>query len=402
VAVIDGDTVSILCGPDGRDPFGQRTGVSVHLDVVRPDDEPAESPDLALLPRDGAFREAPLLAVLDTAEGRLIVVGHCQVVVQPRRDPAVRLRAQGLWLASRATGTARRRRRRTSGPAVAITARDHNWQRISHFDQLRELLAGWLRGYPHRIPSEPEARATVIAKAIAESSRDEVATIRAIRYDLERVIGSSLRRSRTHDLEILLADVVELTIAISHARDEATAVRRGGLGSWRSSPAAYHAQRRLLDPTLPRRSGALRARRQPWFAILDAGVRQCAAMDHQLTEESTLLHQLLDAAASVSVARDAQAQETFTLVATVGAVLVGVPAMIIALYGATAVLPLSTSNAVVLLPIAGAGLVAGVVAAFLPGRERAGKTGRFLVTLAAALTTIVLLAIAGSLVTPQP
>ena len=216
----------------------------------------------------------------------------------------------------------------------------------------------------------------MIAKAIAESSRNEAYTVRELRYELERTIGASLRRLRTQELESVLADVVELTVAVSRAREGATEDRRGGLNSWRSAPAAYHAQRRLQDPTLPRRPGARKARRLSWFPILDAGVRQCEAMDRLLAEESTLLHQLLDAAASVSVARDAQAQETFTLVATGGGVLIGIPALIIALYGATSVLPINTSNLVVLLPVAAAGLLAALLAAFLPGRQRIGKVAR--------------------------
>ncbi|MEO3861556.1 hypothetical protein [Acrocarpospora sp. B8E8] len=272
---------------------------------------------------------------------------------------------------------------------------------IPEFDRLRDLLVLWFRNNPHAIPADGEGRATVIAKAIAESSRNEVYTVRALRYEVERVIGANLRRLRTQELEVILADVVELTLAISRARDEATEAWRNGLSSWRSDPAAYHAQRRLQDPTLPRRAGAWRARRRPWFAILDAGVRQCKAMDQLLAEETTLLHQLLDAAASVSVARDAQAQETFTLVATVGGVLIGVPALIIALYGADAVLPLNLSNAVVLLPVGAAGLVAGLLAAFLPGRERVGKIGRFSATLIATAAAIILLALAGSLVSPK-
>lgn len=190
-------------------------------------------------------------------------------------------------------------------------------------------------------------------------------------------------------------------MAVSRARDAATEDRRGGLSSWRSHAAAYHAQRRLQDPTLPRRPGARKARRRSWFPILDAGVRQCEAMDRLLAEESTLLHQLLDAAASVSVARDAQAQETFTLVATVGGVLIGIPALIIALYGATSVLPINTSNIIVLVPVAVSGLLAAFLAAFLPGRERIGKAGRFSMTVIATVATVVLLAAAGALVTPK-
>ncbi len=208
---------------------------------------------------------------------------------------------------------------------------------VPEFDRLRELLASWLRDNPHVIPADGEGRATVIAKAIAESSRDEVYTVRALRYELERVVGANLRRLRTQELEFVLADVVELTVAVSRARDEATEAYRGGLTSWRSDPAAYHAQRRLQDPTLP----------------------------------------------------------------TVGGVLIGIPALIIALYGATSVLPIDTSNLVVLLPVAAAGVMAGLLAAFLPGRERVGKFGRFSATLVATAATIVLLASAGALVTPQ-
>jgi hypothetical protein len=393
--------VRILYGADGSDPFGRRAGVAVHLDVVPPNAGQTEPATSAPLSRGTAFRTAPLLAVLDTGAGRLMVIGHCQVTVAAHRAPVVRVLAQGLWLASRSADTPRRRRRRLGRSAGRLSTTDHNWRMVSGFDRLPDVLVPWFRNNPHAIPADGEGRATVIAKAIAESSRNEVYTVRALRYELERVIGANLRRLRTQELEFVLADVVELTVAVSRARDEATEAWRGGLSSWRSDLAAYHAQRRLQDPTLPRRAGARRARLRSWFAILDAGVRQCKAMDQQLAEETTVLHQLLDAAASVSVARDAQAQETFTLVATVGGVLIGMPALIIALYGATAVLPISTSNAVILLPVAAAGLVAGLLAAFLPGRERVGKIGRFSATLIATAATIILLALAGSLVNPK-
>jgi hypothetical protein len=396
------ELVRILRGADGSDPFGRPAGVDVHLEVVPPVPAAEAEPATPVpLPRGAAFRTAPLLAILDTGAGRLMVIGQCQVTVAPHRAPVLRVLAQGLWLASGSIEAPRGRRRRRGRGTGWLRTTDQGWRMIPEFDRLPGLLVPWLADNPHEIPADAEGSATVIAKAIAESSRNEVYTIRAVRYELERVIGANLRRARTQELESVLADVVELTVAVSRARDEATEAGRGGLSSWRSDLAAYHAQRRLQDPTLPRRPGARRARRRSWFAILDAGVRQCAAMDRLLTEEAALLHQLLDAAASVSVARDAQAQETFTLVATVGGVLIGVPALIIALYGATPVLPISTSNLVVLVPVAAAGLVAALLAAFLPGRERVGKIGRFSATLIATAATVILLASAGSLVSPK-
>lgn len=402
MTVREAGLVRILSGADYSDPFGRQGGVLVHLDVVPPDAVQTEPPaNSAPLPPRTAFRTAPLLAILDTGTSRLIAIGRCQVTVDSQRGTVVRALVQGLWLASRSADTPPRRRRRRVRNAGQLGTTDHSWQMIPGFDGLRDLLVTWLRNNPHAIPADGEGRATVIAKAIAESSRNEVYTVRALRYDLEHVIGANLRRLQTQELALVLADIVELTVAVSRARDEATEAWREGLSSWRSALAAYHAQRRLQDPTLPRRAGARRARRQSWFAILDAGVRQCKAMDQLLAEETTVMHQLLDAAASVSVARDAQAQEMFTLVAAVGSVLIGMPALIIALYGATAVLPITASNGLVLLPVGAAGLVASLLAAFLPGRERVGKIGRFFVTLIATVTMIILLVLAGTLVNPK-
>jgi hypothetical protein len=396
------NVVRILGGTGGEDPTGRPAGVDVDLEVLQPGAVAAADPAAGVpVPRRTAFRAAPLLAILDTGAGRLIVVGQCQVTAAAQRAPVVRVLAQALWLASREDDAPRGRRSRAGGGAARFRPADHGWRMVPGYDGLRELLIPWLRDNPHPVPADREGRATVIAKAITESSRNETYTVRELRYELERTIGASLRRLKTQELESVLADVVELTVAVSRARDAATEARRGGLSSWRSDPAAYHAQRRLQDPTLPRRPGARKARRRSWFPILDAGVRQCEAMDRLLAEESTLLHQLLDAAASVSVARDAQAQETFTLVATVGGVLIGIPALIIALYGATSVLPINTSNLIVLVPVAVSGLLAAVLAAFLPGRERIGKAGRFTMTLIATVATIALLAIAGALVTPK-
>jgi hypothetical protein len=399
--VRDANLVRILCGADDSEPFGGQAGVVVDLDVVPPDVERTAPAPSAPLSPGTAFRSAPLFAILDTDAGRLMVIGHCQVTVDPHRAPVVRVLTQALWLASRGADAPRRRLRRLGPGADKPSTTDHNWRMVPGFDRLRDVLVPWFRDNPHLIPAAGEGRATVIAKAIAESSRDEVYTVRALRYELERGIGANLRRLQTQDLEIVLADIVELTVAVSRARDEAAEAWRDGLSSWRSNPAAYHAQRRLQDPTLPRRAGARRARRQPWFPVLDAGVRQCRAMDQLLTEEAALMHQLLDATASVSAARDAQAQETFTMIAAVGGVLIGMPALIIALYGATAVLPINTSNARVLLPVAATGFVAGLLAAFLPGRERVGKVWRFFATLLATAAMVILLVLAGSLVNPE-
>jgi hypothetical protein len=220
--------VRILCGADGNDPFGRPAGIAVHLDVVSSDILQTEPATSAPLSRGAAFRTAPLLAVLDSDVGRLIVIGQCQVTVDPHRAPVVRVLARWLWQASRSADPPRQARRRPGRSAGRLNTTDHNWRMVPGVDRLPDLLVPWFRNNPHAIPADGEGRATVIAKAIAESSRDEVYTLRALRYELERLIGANLRRSRTRELESVLADVVELTVAVSRARDVATEAWRGG------------------------------------------------------------------------------------------------------------------------------------------------------------------------------
>jgi transposase InsO family protein len=74
--------------------------------------------------------------------------------------------------------------------------------------------------------------------------------------------------------------------------------------------AAHHAQRRLQDTALPARPGTRRAARAPWFAVLDAGVCQCRAMETEASAEAPLPHSLLNAASTIAVTREAAAQET--------------------------------------------------------------------------------------------
>ena len=133
-----------------------------------------------------------------------------------------------------------------------------------------------------------------------------------------------------------LADLAELSIAASRARDFSREAVREGLWVWRTDKDAYHAHRRQLDPTLPHRDSGTDGSDRQWFATMDAGVRHCREADHQLGDEIDQLHRLLEAASTISVARDAQAQEQFNFVATVGAVTLGLPALVLGVYGADA------------------------------------------------------------------
>lgn len=182
------------------------------------------------------------------------------------------------------------------------------------------------------------------------------------------------------------------------AGDEAREATREGLWTWRSDPSAYWAQRRLSDPTVAIRRKHRKGHRRTWFVEFDNGVRHCRQMESLVVQETSLLHSLLNAASTIAVTRDARAQETFNLLAGVGAVLLGLPALVVSLYGAADVLPVY-SHWRTLIPIGVSGLLASIVAARLPGRRRQ-RLSRFGITAAGTLVILMVLVCAGMLVEP--
>jgi hypothetical protein len=361
---------------------------TVTLDIVEPAAAGSISPPWkSSVPDGAAVRCVPLLAVLKEGNEWRLAVGDIRITVYQDLRTSLVAVVRGLWLAS--------------AESEDLAATPKGWRSCLTDEHLVELLSTALRSVPHGVRAEPEGLATEIAKAHAEQSRNGVGKLREFRYGLEHALGESLRSISTHQLESVLADVIELSTIVGRVSEEARHAAREGMGAWITYPPVYHAQRRMMDPTLPSRPGRRRAIRQPWFAILDAGVRQCQAMEREASEECPLLHVLLNAASTIAVTREAKAQETFNLVAVVGGVLFGVSALILALYDASSILPLRVSNAVVLAPLAISGLLAACLAAVLPGRSRSGRGRRFAAVLAAVLVMLLVLIVSGTLVSPE-
>lgn len=366
-----------------RRPVSMPHGIT--LDIVDPGTANSIPPLWAVsAPSGAAVRHVPLLAVLKTGDEWRIVVGESRVTVSTDLRASLTAVVRGLWTARAGAG------------ATPI-----GWHSCLTDQHLTEPLTAALLAVAHGYRAEPEGLATEIAKAHAEHSRNSVGKLREFRYALEHSLGESLRSVSTHQLEGVLADVIELSTVVGRVCEEARRAAREGMGAWITYPSVYHAQRHMRDPTLPRRPGRWRAARQPWFAVLDAGVRQCQAMEKEADDECPLLHSLLNAASTIAVTREAKAQETFHLVAVVGGVLFGVSALILALYDASSILPLRIDNAVVVAPLAVAGLFAASLAAVLPGNARSGRGRRFAVAFAAVLIMLLVLFVSGTLVSPK-
>jgi hypothetical protein len=223
---------------------------------------------------------------------------------------------------------------RTDGDRIDVVVRaawreNGGWHRESWpGDDVAELL----KDPAHPVQGDKRA---VIAKAIAEGSRNTVAELRGLRYEMERQVADLLAQRRNTALRLVMAQLVELSIAFSRARDQARDT--------------------LREVGVP------------------GVVRHCEAIDVELGEEITRLQSLLSSVSTFAVAQEGEAQQRFNMFAAAAAAGLGLPALILSLYGADDYLPFTWDKAWrALAPIAGAlTLAAGIILWRMPGRSTA-------------------------------
>lgn len=324
----------------------------------------AEQAAFTHLGRD-AFRAAPLLRLLGTPGSRKLVVGQVRVGIATGTTPHVTVVLDSVW--TEAGGWS---------------------QELNPTDHADEALTASLSEPAHTIGGGDQEQAAVFAKAVCESSRNEVNKLRMLRYQLERRLADHLASRTAGIMRPLLAELVELSIAFHRAADHAQATIREGLWLWLSDDRAYHLTRAGQpgpDEPMPIR-------------MQHAAIRQCEAMQTMLSEETARLHALLDSMATVAVAQDAEAQQRFNLIAASIAAGLGLPALILALYSAQPYLPLDSFDRAwrALTPIAVTTLLAAVLAlARMPGKARPHHYGWAVLSV---LALIAILLFAGALV----
>ncbi|MFI9818730.1 hypothetical protein [Saccharothrix variisporea] len=276
-----------------------------------------------------ALLVAPYLRVLGAKGDRRIVVGMTEVAVRKDGEAEVTVVVQATW------------------------HENGGWRQEDEPHHLDVVPT--LSGPAHVVSGDPRAVAATAAKAFAEASRAELARLRGIRYEVERQIADLLSQRRTTALRPLLAGIIELSIATGRARDHARDACRNGLWVWLWDPETYHRNRDTTGPGDTHR----------------AALRHCEAIDAELAEEAGRLHSLLTSMSTFAVAQDGEAQQRFNTIAAAAAAGLGVPALILSLYGADTFLPLTSFDHAwrALVPIAVTALVAvGVVLRRIPGR----------------------------------
>lgn len=183
-----------------------------------------------------------------------------------------------------------------------------------------------------------------IAKSLSEASRDSLQRRREIRYLLEhRLAETSSASESSTDHTSVVSSLIQLNIMCGRASDEAREAVREGLWVHVTDVNAYHAYRRLRDPSLVIVQKPPRLKDRPWFRLHDAAMRQCEELRKQLDGESASINTLIVAGASVSSAKDADAQTRFNVLAAMASVGLGLPALVLTLYGASILLPMNTA-----------------------------------------------------------
>ncbi|OOC54870.1 MULTISPECIES: hypothetical protein [Nocardiopsis] len=353
----------VLAGSPRREGHG--TEAEVVQGVVS---SPLDAPGRGEAGLSGArvLLAAPLLRVVGPHGRRRVVVG--QFRVGTGRDTAARvtLAVQAVW--SETGGWHQE-------PVVPGEA--------------DEALVASLAEPAHAVVGDERSTAVTMAKAFAESSRNEVLRLRELRYELEQSMADHLAGRAGGPLRPLLAAAVELSTAVGRARDQAVEAARSGLWVWLWDREAY---RRVREPEA-------KAGGEPgWTPRLRAGIRHCEAMDRELAEEVERLHSLLGSMSTFAVAQGTEAQERFTLAVGAGAAVIGLPALVLSLYGANAYLPMDSFDRAwrLLLPVGTTALAAvTAVVAWMPG---ASRPRHYLVAAGTVAALLSVLLLAGVLV----
>jgi hypothetical protein len=332
------------------------------------------------------LRVVPLLRVSGKKGTRVVLVGHSCLSIHDVEHVAVESFITNAWVEGAEPGEFVR--------VEVSEASTHEQVEAATAEFERELPA-----WPDAASLEDrQMQVAKHAKALAELSRNAVASVREIRYDLEHRLAhfSSKGHSTTSNTPIV-ASLLELNIICGRAADEAREAVREGLWLHLSDSEAYHSYRRLQDPSIINEAAIATPTTRSWMRLHDAAVRQCLEMRKQLDAESGSARDLMAAAASVSNSREADSQAAFNTLAAVASLGLGIPALVLALYGADRLLPLNTEpRQLAFIPVAAGLLFAAVIAIW---RAPKGKSSRIWIFGAIVIIMILLslLVVAGLL-----
>lgn len=304
------------------------------------------------------MRVAPLLSVTGPVGRRSVAVGRTRIVVSGRSSAAYEITIVASW--------------QESGTVGEFELVDHSGNDAAIRRSVQESFPTIEVSLPD---ASNESRAAQLAKELCENSRGAVAALREIRYSLENQLASTSRgSSATAEHTSVVSGLLQLNIICARAADQARELAREGLWVYLSDNRAYHSYRKLQDPSLLSLYPAATRRLRPWMRLHDTAIRHCQEMRKQLDAESDSIRSLIAAASSISSSKDADAQSRFNVLAAIASVGIGLPALVLSLYGADILLPLNTGpRQLAFAPVAVALLFAAIIAMWQGVRLRRGK-----------------------------
>ena len=327
--------------------------VTVSLAEDLPDRLRMPIPESGIAGNPTAIRVVPLLRVFTVAAVTHIAIGVVFVTVRAPQSISCAVLLNGVWVG-------------TGGSFTPLDLSPTGNESLSGAVEtaLTTLVTATCAPSLDLPETDNEHIAAFIAKGLAEAARNSVAAVREARYALELQLAETSVMSPAQSTQgSVVAALLQLGIICGRSADTARDAEREGFHVFLTDSTAYHSYRRVQDPTLIGTAKPATAGTRAWMRLHDTAVRQCRALHSQLDAEGASVHALLAAAASVSSSREADAQASFTTLAAVASLGLGIPALVLALYGADRLLPLDTwPRQLAFIPVAVGLVVATVVA----------------------------------------
>ncbi|WP_139194761.1 hypothetical protein [Arthrobacter sp. UCD-GKA] len=329
--------------------------------IVRFGDSQVSSTELHELFADGEakrpngvkdIRVAPLLISVDaTSSKRVIGVGHCLIMQTITDEVLVNVTLVDSWVLEE---TISDMTSRIQAPVI------NSFRHVNGSGEVKdtefvcsEISKAILASVLPQLETRSDHEVPKVAKILCEMSRNTISKVRDLRYNFETMLAkSSHGTSGSEAYTQIVAHLLQLNVICGRAADQAREAHREGLWLFIVDSPAYHSYRKLQDPSIVNDAIPANTAMRPWMRIHDAAIRQCIQLQLQLENESTAIQALISSATSISSSREADAQTRFNLLVALLSIGLGVPALFLALYSATTILPLDSMPKIwVFLPV---------------------------------------------------
>lgn len=313
------------------------------------------------------LRVVPILCAAPIHKNRkTVAVGHSVLGIQNDGAFFLEIVLTDVWSIGQSIGEPQKNRRTKTARSVVEHYRTTAKGSKIASELLSLIWAETISVVDLDLPDDGNIALPKIAKSICEMSRNNVAVVRDIRYELESKFAlASDSSSSSEEYTNIIAQLLQLNIISSKAADQAREAIREGLWTYVCHSDIYHSYRKLQDPSLLNRFDPATIETSPWIRSHDAAVRQCVQMQEQMERESQTIQALISSATGISSSREADAQSRFNLLVALVSIGIGIPALFLAMYGASDVFRFENVSSITAIAPVGLSLLAAALVAIV-------------------------------------